>query len=787
MLERMIQEKAQLEGRLEEMAIDLETSKLELEATKEQAVDQKRKEQEERQKKEAELTADSSSNASVEVYKEKVIQMRLALEKITNLYESEKKTSGKYALELEEHVKKEQELVEKLKDMDVLFETVDVKENEIEELKLKLDEAHGFESMVEKLTEESLAKDEELERIAGKYKEKTEELRTEEEINDLLEDEKKELGAQLGTKDYELTAQKQVQQTLEHKINDLEMTIKQYQERMSQYREEVGMLEGHVKSSGQEEKLKRIEELLSKQARLTTMLREARKFEINSILAQHNLSSVQLRLSLCEAILPAKLNEIVNMPGYDKAALVYMSRARCDSALHLLKEKYLIDDEGTEINVAFLTYVTDLLIKLSNVAIALDKIMYYLTKCPVEQYDKLTKDQTKWNQLLVVSSFIGQIMELVKDELLSPQVSLDSFRISANAVIDLAAELKTAISGSQSATKAEAAEPSDKFLAVQCLYRIDVPICVFYYIYTKNHAGTALQVEKAAKVHRNIRRCVGLLRKVRANEDGSKYLRHWQLMEESFEQKYKYAECLWTKTKDAYASNDWNSWLEAVDAQMLGMYGHSNFKELEAEGIEEKLQEVAGYGPWGEKTKDVNKELSEAADMKQEIEKRQDALKAGKLEYLKLENELKEYKVLKSTLERRLGENQQKIERIGQLEIEKRRLVEKEKSYHDSIENLKAECDQQALKCKEYADKVAALEAQVNDASAGKSRKASSLRQNTEMRRGSVRPGADLGLGKSGFVVQGGNYYLNIIRRLLVFSRIIRYLNRRRRNRSRAS
>ncbi len=764
MLERMIEEKSQLEGRLEEMAIDLETSKLELEATKDAFGEERRKEQEERTRKEAELAADSST-ASASVYKDKLFQLKVALDKITTLYEAEKNNTRKFSLELEQHVKKEQELMEKLKDMDVLFETVDVKEKEIEELKLKLDEAHGYEQMVEKLTEEALAKDEDTERLNAKYKEKTEELATEEEINELMEEEKKELNAQIGTKECELTAQKQIQQTLEHKINELEITVKQYQEKTGQYREEIGILEGHVKNSGQEEKLKRIEELLARQARLTALLRDAHKFEINAILAQHNLAAEELKLRFCQSILPDKLNEIANMSGYDKVALIYASRAKCDSALRLLKEKYLIDDESAELNTPFMVYIADLLLKLTNLDVALDRLLYCLTKCSVEQYDRLTRDQTKWNQLLVVSSFIEQIMALVKEDLLSPQLSLDAFRISLDSIVDFAGELKAAVFPVSTHTKGAqpTAEPSDKFLAARCLFRIDVPICVFYYIYTKNRQGTALQIEKAGKMHRNVRRAVELLRKVRASEDGSKYLRHWQLMEDSFEQKFKYAECLWTKAKEIYAANDWTSWLEAVDAQLVGICGHANFKELEGEGVEERLAEVAGYGPWGANTRDVNKELSEAADMKKEIEKLEESLKGEKLEYLKLENELKAYKVLKVTLEKRLAENQQKIERIGQLEIEKKRFLEKEKSYHDSIENLKSECDQQAQQSKEFSDKAAALETQLAEATA-KSRRPSTI----NMRRGSMRPAGDSFLGNSGISVQGGNYYLQIIRKLVV-------------------
>jgi len=769
MLERMIEQKAQLEGKLEEMAMDLETAKLEAELLKEEQAQQKKKEEDEKRKVESELNLENTPAAAV--YKEKISQLKTSLEKMTSLYEAESNKYRLQALEIENMQGVIKELSEKLKDSDVLFEAVETRDKEIEELKLRLDEAHGYEKMVEKLTEESLFKDEEIDKMIKKYKDKAEELKTEEEINELLEEEKKELNNQIALKDTEIANQKNIQKMLENRLTESEMELKRYQDKITRFKEEIGVLEGEVKNSGQEEKLKKIEELIAKQNRLSLMLREAKKYEINSFSSQHSLVNEKLKLSLCLSIIPGKLNEIVNIAGYEKLAMLYTCRDKCDTALYLIKEKYFIEEESSEINMTFVGYLTDFLLKIISVATAINKLMYYLSKCSPEQYDKITKEQTKWNHILVVNSFLGQTMELIKDELLSPQVSLDSFRISVTAISEFATELKNLIfSGPvpEGHSKIEA-EPSDKFLAEQCLMRTDLVISIFYYIFTRNKEGTSLQIEKSLKIHKNVKKCITLLRKVHINEDGSKFLRHWQLMEESFEQKFKYAECLWTKSKESYVSNDWTSWLEAVDAQLIGMYGHANFKELETEGIEEKIQDVCTYGAWGLKCKEVNKELSEAADLKQEIERLNEALKNEKLEYLKLEKELKEIKILKGSLEKRLGESQQKIERVGQLEIEKKRLLEKEKIYHDSIENLRLECDQHIQKIKELTEKLAALENANSDPSMNKNRKNSSMRQEGR-HGGSIRiPGGEV--GKGFYSVHGGNYYQLVIRKLIVFFR----------------
>lgn len=761
--ERIVEQKAQLEEKLEEMAIDLETSKLELELIKAEYEQRKEKEDAEKRKLAAELTLDTSPAA--EVYKEKIAQLKGSLEKMTALYEAEKLKSEGKTLEIKQYEQRQKDTAEQLENIGLLLDALDAREATIEELKLHLDEAHGYEKLVEKLTEESLAKDEEVEEAIKNYKDKAEALRMEEEINILIEEEKKELESQLGSKDAELSNQKNVQIALEARITLMEVEIRRYKDKVTRLKEEIGVYEGQIRNSGQEEVLKKMDNLLSKQTRLSTMLREARKYEIDAAISQQALLTAELKIGLFTDIIPTKLTELANIPGYDKVALLYTCRTRCDVVLNMLKDKYLIEDESAEINLLFVSYIADLLVRLNGVLVAVDQLLYFVCKCTPEHYDRVSREQTKWNHVLVVDSFLVQILELIKDELLSPKVSLDSFKVSAAAMEDFAKELSTLDPAVDSRSKSEAA-PSDKFLAEQCLQRIDIPTSVFFYMYTRNTQGTTLQLEKAAKIHKNIRKAMNLLRKVRISEDGSKYLRHWQMMEESFEQKFKYAECLWTKDLDTYASNDWSSWLEAVDAQLVGMYNHSNYKELEVEGIEEKLSDIPTYGPWGIKNKEINTELSEAADLKQEIERLNEALKNQKLEILKLEKDISESKIIKTSLEKRLAENQQKIERVGQLEIEKKRFMEKEKIYHDSIEKFRLECDQYIQQNKELTEKLDAMKAEVEEVDGPKPRKPSAI-GGLETRRGGI--GLMEGAGaRIIYSPQDGNYYQQVIRKLIV-------------------
>lgn len=763
MFERIVEQKSQLEEKLEEMAIDLETSKLELELLKAEYEQRKEKEDEEKRKLAAELTLDTTPAA--EVYKEKIGQLKNALDRMTTLYESEKlKNEGK-DLEIKQYENRQKDSAVHLENISLLLEAIDSREATIEELKLRLDESHGYEKLVEQLTEESLSKEEEVEKAMKMYNEKVEALKMEEEINMLVEEEKRELELQLGSKEAELSNQKNIQIALESRITQMELEIKRYRDKVARLKEQIGVFEGQIRNSGQEEMLKRIEDLLSKQTRLSGMLREARKYEIDAALTQQTLLAAELKIGLFTDIIPSKLTELANVPGYDKIALLYTCRTRCDSALSLLKEKHLIEDETAEVNLPFVGYISELLGKLTAVLVSADQLLYFLCKCTPELYDRVTKEQSKWNHVLVVDSFLVQILELVKDELLSPKVSLDSFNVSATAMADFVEELRTSDASADARARSEAA-PSDKFLAEQCLLRIDIPTSVFFYMYTRNGQGTALQLEKAAKIHKNVRRAMELLRKVRVNEDGSKYLRHWQMMGESFEQKFKYAECLWTKDLDSYASNDWTSWLEAVDAQLMGMYNHSNYKELEVEGIEEKVSDISGYGPWGTKNKEVNAELSEAADLKQEIERLNETLKAEKLEILKLEKEIGESKIIKTSLERRLAENQQKIERIGQLEIEKKQFLEREKIYHDSIEKITHEREQFLQQNKELNKKLEEMKTEMEETDVAKPRKGSAMR-GSDARRGGMRLMEGAG-ARLVYSPQEGNYYQQVIRKLIV-------------------
>ena len=763
MLERTVEQKNQLQEKLEVMSIDLETAQLELILLKDEYAKEKEKAEDEKRRLAAETTLDTSPAA--EVYKEKIAQLKEALEKMTLMYEGEKLKGQSQNLEIKQYGVKEKEIEEQLANMDLLIEAIDERDKIIEELKLHLDEAHGYEKMVEKLTEESLTKDEEVEKAIQKYREKVEELKTEEEINELLEEEKKELDMQLASKEAELANQKNEQLRLGAKITELKLELNRYQDKTTRLKEEIGLLQNQIKDSGQEEKLKKIEELLSRQTQLIAMLRDARKFEVDAIISRHNLSFAELKIGLFNSIIPSKLSELANIAGYDKVALLFACRSRCDSVLILLKEKYYINNNNAEINLPFISYVSELSIKFTNVLLSIDKSLYYISKCNAEQYERITRDQGKWNHVLVVDSFIVQMMELIKDELLSPQVSLDSFRVSATAVSELAEELRLLLIPVEARLKSEPeAEPSDKFLVEKCLLRADIAASVFYYLYSRNNQGNTMQMEKATKIHGNVAKAMNLLRKIRCSEDGVRYLRHWQMMEESFEQKFKYAECLWTEKEEAYANNDWTSWLEAIDAQLAGIYNHSNYRELENEGIEEKLSDVSGYGPWGVKNKEINQELSEAAELKQEIERLNEQLKNEKLEYLKLDKEVNENKIIKSSLEKRLAENQQKIERVGQLEIEKKRFLENEKIYHDSLENIQLKYDQEVQKNKELNEKLEKAEMEMIQPNISQ-RKNSTVR-GQDMRRNTIR--IPEGGTKMIYNAQDGGYYQQVIRKLIV-------------------
>ena len=95
--------------------------------------------------------------------------------------------------------------------------------------------------------------------------------------------------------------------------------------------------------------------------------------------------------------------------------------------------------------------------------------------------------------------------------------------------------------------------------------------------------------------------------------------------------------------------------------------------------------------------------------MKEKINSLEENAKNQAMTYIMLEKELDQHKLLKGKVETRLGEAQQKLEKLGALELEKQRLLDKEKYYNESLDYVKAELLKAETKNKTMKDEIGTL------------------------------------------------------------------------------
>lgn len=96
--------------------------------------------------------------------------------------------------------------------------------------------------------------------------------------------------------------------------------------------------------------------------------------------------------------------------------------------------------------------------------------------------------------------------------------------------------------------------------------------------------------------------------------------------------------------------------------------------------------------------------------MKEKIENYQDKVKEQTKQQLILKREKEELSAVNSSLESRLSEALMKAEQVPTLEIDKKRLLEKEQAYGQQIEQVRKELETQREKEKELQKKIEEME-----------------------------------------------------------------------------
>lgn len=167
------------EEKIQIIAIDLETANEERDMMKEEKeiIELELRQQDDDRKA---AMMDNLREDEIRTQNEK---LRIALRKLNDDFQVERALMEKDMNELRIRVAIIPEMEEKLGEMDLLLEEIDLRDAEIDRMTVIVEEAEEFEQMIDQLTEDLLAKEEEVEELLEKLIEQEELNAIQEEIN----------------------------------------------------------------------------------------------------------------------------------------------------------------------------------------------------------------------------------------------------------------------------------------------------------------------------------------------------------------------------------------------------------------------------------------------------------------------------------------------------------------------------------------------------------------------------------------------------------------------------
>ena len=109
--------------------------------------------------------------------------------------------------------------------------------------------------------------------------------------------------------------------------------------------------------------------------------------------------------------------------------------------------------------------------------------------------------------------------------------------------------------------------------------------------------------------------------------------------------------------------------------------------------VVKKSEEKKLSGPWTSQATIVKEKLNKSEETSRELDEAKANLKAQNIKMAKLEKDLSEIRITKTSLESRLADAHAKSQRLAQLEIEKKRLQDREKYFEESLEAANSEME----------------------------------------------------------------------------------------------
>lgn len=595
-----------------------------------------------------------------------VDELKLALKRLYNEYQNASANYENKIHELENQVASIPSLEQKVASIQDLKKQLESKDRDIADLKDALEETGGFQDMIENLTDENLRLSEKVQQL----EQSIEELQELHEIQEqMIEDQgeiEKELNDELHNKEVEIQRMMNDRDRWEDEKNTLEQVIHQFRNKLQEQQGEINMLRDELNNTGEEEKTHKMQDLIERNFVLIGKIRELKANSMNA-----RLTEIQALISKekCDYILQAVPKDLLidlNLNAFN----IFMNMKLTREKALLLHKELVFRTLETVPDKTMMRWITQLSTITINYIITISTFEEKIAGMTCEKYQEILKAQ-EWGHITLISSFLDNYLKLIREESLSTNISLESYQVSVDALMQF--------------RNSELGSESVRIYLGRALLFAELGVSILESLYGFRDVNT---LDIASK-------CDGLVEK----------LIHTKLDEET-EQLRSIAEIMNARygavysvlTSDQIAGTYyWKEWFEGIE------------REIKNVGNLVKFNSDVQSGPWSLIAEKIKLRLETFERTFKELEESKETIKTYVLKIAMLEKEIQDFRISKSNLETRLADAHAKSQKLTQLEIEKKRLQDREKYFQESIDSMSNDNDKLQNKIKDLEEEVKKL------------------------------------------------------------------------------
>lgn len=584
-------------------------------------------------------------------------ELKLAFKKLYAETEQKRIQYEDRIMVLEHQISSIPSLQAKADQLQVVRAEMDKKDWELNELREALDEASSYGSMLEKMTEQNLKQGERIKELEAQLAEIEEVREIETQIAEDQAELEKYLNDEIHNKDVEILELKRVVERKDEDIADLERVISQFRQKVVQLTNEGGVMKEQLERSGEVEKLKKMQELIEKNMQLQNKTRELRGYGLTAKVSELQRDQVQSQINSLLPVFPATMLDSLEFQGLNNLSMLRTTMKKAS----LLVGEFLdrIGEYQNQPNL--LAWIFDVSSNCINYLCIARELECALKDMQPAKYHSISR-AADWGQVQALNSALDFLFRLLRDENMTASTPLDSLKLCIEAV----ARFK----------EMHSQQSSIQFEVGRMVYIAVVGVSVAY-----NTHGLNRSFSGSVEIQEVVNRMSGTAQKLL----GSNY--QWELESSLRSSKDTLGLKLQTLTQLLFGDKrnlaetfDWLEWIGDIDRDIRGITITSAYKAMNDD-------EPANV-PWKVLIRDTQTSLEQFEKAQAELIACKGQIKELSLRIVILEKELSELKITKSNLETRLGDAHMKAQRLAQLEIDSKRLLEKEKHYEDSINSL---------------------------------------------------------------------------------------------------